>query len=214
MSHRTYAPVTLATFPLLLAGFALCYLSDPAAYLRLLDEDGPVEWTTVGLLIVAVGLASYRMRAAQSRHDETWRFYAALGGLCLLAALEELSWGQRLLGIESPTFFVQHSDQEEINLHNVFQQWSGVTTKWVAAITLSGYGTALPILSRRPTVRSWTNRWHVVVPPLVLAPGFCSAALLMLDLPTYQEEEIAELFFALCFVLLLLQPDRRRTAGA
>lgn len=208
MSHRTYTRLTLTVFPVLLAGFALLYLSDRDAYLRLLDEDGVVEWTTVGLLTLAAGLAFLRARTARKGAHDVWRFYAALGCLCTLAVLEELSWGQRLLGVDSPTFFLRHSDQQEINLHNVFQQWSGVTTKWVAALALSAYGVVLPVLRNAPTIRVWTTRWHVVVPPGVLVPGFLAGALLMLDLPTYEEEEIAELFFALCFVLLLLQPGR------
>ncbi len=208
MTPHLYRRLVFWVFPLPLGGFALLYLRDPATYLRLLDEDGVVEWVTVVLLGVAAALATLRARTMRNRRHPIWRFYGAFGCFCALAALEELSWGQRLLGIESPDFFVRHSDQREINLHNVFQQWSGMTTKWVAALSLSAFGVALPILRRLPTIRAWASRWHVVVPPLVLVPGFLAAALLMLDLPTYEEEELAELFFALGFVLLLLDPDQ------
>lgn len=48
-------------------------------------------------------------------------FYFARGVLQLMA-LEEISWGQRVLKIETTEFFHEHSDQKEINFHNVMQQ--------------------------------------------------------------------------------------------
>ena len=36
-----------------------------------------------------------------------------------MAAGEEVSWGQRIIGWESGEFFLQHNKQEETNLHNL-----------------------------------------------------------------------------------------------
>lgn len=38
----------------------------------------------------------------------------------LIFALEEISWGQRIFGIESPEFFLEHNYQQETNIHNFF----------------------------------------------------------------------------------------------
>jgi len=43
----------------------------------------------------------------------------------------------------------------------------------------------------------------LVVPPLVLALSFFLAALMMMDQPTGQEEEIGEFFFSVCFFLFM-----------
>lgn len=40
---------------------------------------------------------------------------AAFGFICL----EEISWFQRILSIESPDFFLEHNKQDEITLHNL-----------------------------------------------------------------------------------------------
>jgi len=188
---------SLAVFPLLFVAFAALYLSDQTRYLRILDEDGPVEWATVVLLVAAAAGAARRARPAGSYR----RFWVGLALLCALAAIEEISWGQRVIQVPSPDFFVRHSDQQEINLHNVFQQWSGLTTKLVAAVVL------LPLLAPRvPALRDAAARWGIVVPPRALAGGFLLGSILMIDLPTYEEEEIAELFFASCLVLLAADP--------
>jgi len=183
-------------FPPLLAAFAALYWTDEARYLRVLDEDGPVEWATAALLAAGAGLAIHRARAG----GRSRRFYVVVAAVAGLAVLEEISWGQRLLGVESPDFFLRHSDQQETNLHNVFQQWTGLTTKMVAAIVLLGYGVVLPL---SPRLQVAAARPGVPVPPRVLIVGFALGSLLMIDLPTFEEEEIAELFYALALVLLL-----------
>ena len=38
----------------------------------------------------------------------------------LFGAGEEISWGQRIFQIKSPSFFLQNNSQGEINLHNLY----------------------------------------------------------------------------------------------
>jgi len=47
-----------------------------------------------------------------------WVLYL-LGALGLfMIAGEEISWGQRIFGLETPEFYLEHNTQKEINLHN------------------------------------------------------------------------------------------------
>jgi hypothetical protein len=186
---------------------------DRPTYLALLKEDRPVEWATVVFFVVA-GLGALGL-VLTSRTSVRRRYcYALLGVFCLFVAAEEISWGQRLLGIHSPEFFRRNSDQREINVHNVLQKWSGLTSKLVAALAFLGYGVGLPIVlrssavaARMPaaarTLRTLVRRFDVAVPPPALSGGFLLGSILMIDLPTYQEEEVAELLFSLCFVLFM-----------
>jgi len=75
------------------------------------------------------------------------------------------------------------------------------------------YGALLPIALAAALVDGaapppWTaarlEALGVLVPPLALVRGFLLGGLLMLDLPTYDEEELAELFGVLALVLLLV----------
>ena len=68
-------------------------------------------------------------------------------------ALEEISWGQRVFAIEPGEFFRTYSDQNEINLHNVMQQYLSqeyalTQTRRLAALVLFLYGVIFPVLNR------------------------------------------------------------------
>ena len=82
-------------------------------------EDGFIEWLTVAALASSMILSLKRFFSLKSK--------PLLFRLCLLGAAgifffgigEEISWGQRILGIESPEFFKEHNTQAETNLHNL-----------------------------------------------------------------------------------------------
>jgi hypothetical protein len=115
----------------LMAGFAVCLglliygllllLRDQEAFLVWIREDGLVEWITFAMLLITSALSfvmSYdfgRSRPGRGA-KRVWLF---LGFLFLFGAMEEISWGQRVLGIESPDWFIRHNKQGETNLHNL-----------------------------------------------------------------------------------------------
>lgn len=209
--YKLFCISPLFGFPLLFAAFVWLYKYDQWRYVMVLREDGLAEWTTLGLLFLAAILSLVMsIKIRKSRHYYHW-FFIAFFAFCLLGALEEGSWGQRVVGVESPEFFLEHSDQLEINIHNVFQEWSGIRTKHVAAIALLLYGTCLPVLSLNHRVRAFLDRVRLVVPSLTLSVGFLLGTILMIDRPTGWEEEIGEFFYSLCFVLFMMmqigQPD-------
>jgi hypothetical protein len=124
--------------------------------------------------------------------------------VCIFFGLEEIRWGQRIFGLESPDFFVSHSDQQEINLHNVVSEQLTVRTKQIAAWVLFGYGVVLPILALSPAVHSFSRKFHIVIPSKVLLSGFLLACLMTWDrFFTGQDEEVAELFFSILLFLTL-----------
>jgi hypothetical protein len=207
--------IALVAFPLLFAGFAILLVADRARYAQVIAEDGPVEWATVAGLIVVAALAAVRAvreRRVAGAVPPTW-MYAGLAVLCALVGLEEISWGQRIFGIENPAFFVRYSDQKETNIHNVVQKVTHVTMKWPIGLGFVGYGAVLPAWAAAVRVADAAGaatlaRWRAVVPPLSLTRGLLLASVLMLDLPTNDEEEIGELFGVLALLLMLLSTPR------
>jgi hypothetical protein len=194
---------SLVVFPALLLLFVAMYSVDRRAYAWLLDEDGLVENLTVVFLVLAAVVAA--ATAWRKRPGERRWFYVAVAALCLLGALDEVSWGQRILGYESPEFFRRHARQQETNLHNVFQKWTTLKVKDVAPVLFLAYGIGLPLAARRSArVRALAERVGLRYPPLVLSGGFVLGGLLTLDYPTKREEEIGELFFSLCLFLFML----------
>lgn len=208
VAGRFWIALEILLVPLLCALFAVLYQRDRSQYLRLTEEDELLEWMTfaflfgAGLLLVRV---APRLRRGLGR---SWLFLGAFGVFCLLAAMEEISWGQRVLQVESPAFFEEYSDQQEINAHNVLQQALKFKTKNVAQAVLFVYGVCVPLLLRGPRGQRLCRRVGCVIPPIALVPGFLLGVLLMYDVPTGQEEEIGEFVFSLCFLLFAIRTLR------
>jgi hypothetical protein len=189
--------------PLLLLTFVLIYELNPRHYISLTKEDQVVEWATFGFLLAA-GVLGLGLAIRLSRAQKGFvLFFGVFGVFCLLSALEEISWGQRIFRIQSPEFFLENSSQREINLHNVFQKRSGLKTKHIAGLSLFIYGVCLPWLGVHPKVKGLLTRYGLVVPPRALSLSFLLAAMMMFDWPTGEEEELGELFFSICLFLFM-----------
>lgn len=84
------------------------------------NEDGFVEWATVLALLVGMVVCFRRVWVLRGQRPVLFLLMTSLLGLFLLfGAGEELSWGQRLFGLESGDFFREHNSQGETNLHNL-----------------------------------------------------------------------------------------------
>jgi hypothetical protein len=81
-------------------------------------EDGPVEWAGAAALAIAGGafawLASMGSLATRSK---VW--LGLLAALLLFGAGEEISWGQRIFGFETPAMVKDSNLQGETNIHNL-----------------------------------------------------------------------------------------------
>lgn len=196
--------LALLLIPLLQIIFINIYLDDPDYYFMLTWEDGILQSLSFVFLALASVLSLWmaiRLRKGNIRH---WWFFVAFSIFCLFCALEEISWGQNMLEIESPQFFIENSDQQEINVHNVLQKWYQIKTKHVAGLVLFVYGVLLPVLVFNDKIKHFFKRIGFFVPPGVLCISFLIGAVMMLDQPTGDEEEIGEFFFSLCFFLWML----------
>ncbi|HEY1044634.1 MAG TPA: hypothetical protein VGE60_12300 [Telluria sp.] len=149
---------------------------DPARLWLLLGEDGIVEWMQFACFTVTSGLLGF---AAVEQWKRTPRInlpFLALAGLCglvALAALEEISWFQRVLNIQSPEFFLQNNRQAETNLHNMALGGESLhKAVLLKVIFLSGimHNLVLPLVARvKPGVRSWVESIGLYLPPLTAA---------------------------------------------
>jgi hypothetical protein len=194
--------LSIIIFPGLLAVFWGANRIDPYYYVTLAKEDNLVEWATVFFFVLA-GIFSFVLFFGSKKRSE-W-FYLLFGIGCILFALEEISWGQRIFGIESTKFFMENSDQQEINIHNVVNEWFSVRTKNIGALVFFSYGAVFPLAALNRHVRAFVNRFGILVPPLILIPGFVLASFLTVDLFfTGQDEEVAELFFSMLLFLTIV----------
>ncbi len=85
-------------------------------------ESGPFELGTVFILLI-ISLRSWQFLLFTTLSPRTGLnyhklFILAFSLVALLAALEELSWGQHLFQFDAEGVFAEHNKQQETNLHN------------------------------------------------------------------------------------------------
>jgi tetratricopeptide (TPR) repeat protein len=199
---------------LIVGGFFTLLMAWPSAYVWATYEDLYGEWSQwyqfLGVLVVCGWLA---------RWPTPYRpFYVLLALACLYTVGEEISWGQRLVGFESPAFFDEYNTQGETNLHNFLTGPVDTLTndlmKLALAVALAGYGLIYPLLLRiRPGLVSFSRRLGIPAPPLELAPFFTIAAVLELGLLHFNEAEVAEILVG-CALLFMVAGHAYRVRSA
>lgn len=167
------APAGLVALVLAVLGTAAAlHAADGALYYRSVQEDGWLEWASFWSFLaaaVAYGAAARRERAAGARLP--W-FPLGVAAASAVIALEEISWGQRLLGYRPPAYFLAENYQQELNFHNVV---ATSARQLAVELVLLGYGVALPVVGALPRLGPWLARWGVTAPPLGVAPAFAIA---------------------------------------
>jgi hypothetical protein len=190
----------------LIAGFSALSALNPDAFYVHVQEDQPLEWSTVWAFIVA---AVFFARAATSRRGDPrlpW-FFAGLACFCVLFALEEISWGQRLFGYRPPRYFLENNYQLELNLHNILP--TSLRKQILGAIFI-GYGLLLPILERIPSTGKALRTLGITAPPLGLAPIFGALLGLLIFYPLPYTGELVEAGMALAFLFASIASLRGR----
>lgn len=190
-------------------GLALYWSGDQAALWRLLVEDGIVEWTQFLCFAVTSGLLAFAAVERWQRApkiDLVLLAFVGLSGIVALAALEEISWFQRILHIATPEFFVHNNRQGETNLHNLALGEKGsihktILLKVIAIVGLT-HNIVLPLLARkRPAIRDFVEKFGLYLPPLVPSVIYIvlvAVSHLTIDHP--RKGELGELFGAMHYL--------------
>lgn len=100
-----------------LAAYAAVRVAAPDLVPRLIKEDGVLEYAQVLLYGAAAGFAL--VVAARWRGQRLAWAFLLFALACALVAVEEVSWGERLLGFDPPEAIRMHNTQDEMSLHNL-----------------------------------------------------------------------------------------------
>jgi hypothetical protein len=189
----------------------------PPLFRALVVEDGPLEWAGTAAYAAAFFLAAL----LAVRLARTGRHASAAGALllslaCLFVVGEEVSWGQRLAGWETPAALGAVNVQGETTVHNV----SGVDeASRVALLAVGLYGSCAWLVTRR---RARRRQALVLAPPLFLASLFVvplvyyAVRLSLFPSPSYgvaKFSELPELLVASGLLAVLVLSWRRLAAG-
>ncbi len=172
-------------------------------------EDGFIEWfTVIPLVIVSIVCL---LRLINLAKYKSWLFSLALITLaivCIFFAGEEISWGQRIFGIESSDYFKENNAQGETNIHNLVV--GGNKLNKIIFTTALGLiaGTYLLILPLVYNVNNKIKRFidwaGVPVAQLyqIIAIAIVAALHLLIQSDKGKQPEVFE--FGVCFIFLLI----------
>ncbi|MGE0797605.1 MAG: hypothetical protein AB7G13_11270 [Lautropia sp.] len=182
-------------------------------------EDGFVEWMTSIALLIAFVVSVRRFVRVRNRFG--WRGKLVLLFVCavsLFGAGEEISWGQRVFGIETPAALVERNAQREFNLHNLTFEWRGETIKINRLVFGRGLTLALliylfvmsPLYRRNDRFRRWIDQWAIPIPTVLQTVAYLAVVGVvegLIDSP--KRGELTEFAGAIVFLLNVALPYNR-----
>ncbi|MGH7544346.1 MAG: hypothetical protein ACREK7_10450 [Gemmatimonadota bacterium] len=121
-----------------LAGYAVLRVAVPGAVPRLIKEDGSLEYLQV-LLYAIAGCIALLVAARSHSSWVRWAF-VVFGLACAFVALEEVSWGERLLGFDPPESIRDLNTQGEMNVHNLAPVQRLLHLAYILAGLVAGMG--------------------------------------------------------------------------
>ena len=212
MSDRSRADLMVVAGATVLGLFFLALeLVSRGTLIDLSVEDGLIEYLTALIFLVAGVL--FLVVAARRPVSRIWNICLGLG--CVFVAGEEISWGQRLLGLTTPESLAESNVQSEINLHNL--EGLHFVIRGASVLLLLAVFVAFPFAVARLTwARRLADRLQIPRPPLSAIPvlfiglAFMVIPRLISGGAVFRLDEVGELFVAA--VLLLFAVSVWRTA--
>ena len=188
------------------------------------DEDGPFEYATAifygvsSLLFVLMARQGNFPLNSAPRFGRAILIIGALG--CFFIMGEEISWGQRIVGWDTPQSWADKNYQQETTLHNLDWVYSNFTSSEtgifranVFNLMMVGMGLALPVLALIPWARSLIVRLAIPVIPLRYAILFVGAWLYGKYMVGYaghkNPPEVREFLFSIGILMFALTGLRR-----
>lgn len=202
--------ILLLVFSIIATGYILFY-TNLSLFKKFVEEDGIVEWLTVVGLILGCLICVGRFTNLRKLRRPWFLFVVLAMGLFLFfAAGEEISWGQRIFGIKSSEYFIEHNSQGETNIHNLIVD--GVKlNKVIFSIGLIAamgvYLTIVPIVyQKNEKIRRWINNSGIPVPKIYQIISIVMLFILTELIPHEKKAEILEAGIALLFSLIIKYP--------
>jgi len=132
-------------------------------------EDSILEWQQFIALAAAAGLCFYRVYNLRREKNIFFLLVLlAMTGVFVFGAGEEISWGQRILNVKSPTYFIVNNSQQETNFHNLIL--GGIKINKLVFGKLLGVGIALYLLflpwlyRKKVNIKNFCDRFGIPVP--------------------------------------------------
>lgn len=196
---------------LVIYGLFLYLNSGNEVFLNYVREDGLIEYLTSIFLFLCSLVCLYRVfiyrRTKIHFRTVTW---AVLAFLFFFAAGDEISWGQRIFGIESGEFFLAHNKQSETNIHNLVVNGKSVNviifSRLLFLILTVYFLFSRLIISKIGLFRDLQAKFIVPLPRTGHVVVMIGISLLIAVIRLAKGSELNELSFAIVFLMIFLNP--------
>lgn len=175
-------------------------------------EGGLIESLTAEALLGAVILSIYRIVKLRTHRPLLFLLFLGLvAGVFLFGFGEELSWGQRIFGFQSPHFFVENNSQGETTIHNFVFRGKRIN-KLVFGLSLgifiTIYSIPLPIFYRISSrVRRFVDTIGLPIPKLFHILLYLVLVICHELIPSSRRGEILEFGGAWIFLMMIWFPQ-------
>ncbi len=211
-------PITILVYGIVIwfVGYAKAMsLKSKDAFSHVIREDGWVEYLTFFFLVLgAVILGVNAVKAIKAGNKKQILFNVLACLFFVFGAGEEISWGQRIFGIQTGEYFMHYNYQGETNLHNL--EFGGVDlNKFIFSklmfVVLVGYFVILPWLTcKTKWVYKQVVDYGVPIPRLHhVIVMFAVNIFIPVFIHLKKESELHELALAGIMFLILLNPAKR-----
>lgn len=170
-----------------------------------MQEDGHLEWASFWAFFAAGFVYLRKAVRPPFRLTDGW-FLLALAAFCAFVALEEISWGQRIIGYRPPAYFLGANYQQELNIHNIVDT---DLRKLALRALIFGYGVLLPLAMLPRAAGERLRRAAIVAPPAAMVPAFLVTGIGQISYPVRFTGEWVELMLGLCFLFSAMSLRRR-----
>lgn len=178
-------------------------------------EGGFIEWLTVDVLVFGALLCLYRAYRARFKRG-AWFFLCLIlmALLFIFGAGEELSWGQRIFGFDSPAFFKAMNSQQETNIHNLVTKGGFKVNKRIFGLGLGIcvvlYFLVLPLLYNRVKfITKFVEKCALPIPRLIHIISYIALFLLVEMTASGKKGELLEFGGVWIFYLMILFPKNK-----
>jgi hypothetical protein len=209
--------ILLLVAVMLIVGFVLFY-TNVNLFVQYIYEDGLVEWLTVFGLLLGSGLCFYRFAKLLKKRNAIFLAVTLLLGIMLfVVAGEEISWGQRILGIQSSEFFQKNNLQNETNFHNLVVDGVKINKVIFTFGLIAALGVFLLVIpylyKRKVWVRNWADGWGILIPRTYQIVAFLLLFALTALIKHGKNAELLECGAALLFFLIVRYPRNAHIYG-
>lgn len=217
--------VLIFLFPLFcVAVLYIIFIKKEGFFARLIAEDSIFETIQFHLYFFSAIFSFFVFKYLKKREEKKWKVYAFLLlslAFCFIA-FEEISWGQRILGLNTPEWIAERNAQRETTLHNL----NPIQLKMhYLYIVIGVYG----VLSRaflQIFFRKHFTKLEIFTPEYFLIPYFLLAIIFWTSLNTFllphltgdilaswQWQEVFEMLLAFGFFFYIFYTYRKVKVG-